>query len=80
MLIIARKENQHYLANKVIEAFKILNEDSSEGLISLKFLKDILLSLGDNMTMEELNYFMEEIELDKEGSFDYIKFVDNVIQ
>ena len=58
----------------------MLNEDASDSFISIVYLKDILLSLGDNMTQEEMNYFMEEIEVNENDEFDYIKFVNNVIK
>jgi len=68
------------LADKVIEAFQVLDDDSSESTVPIKYLKEILLSVGDKMTKEDMDIFMKEIEINEDDTFDYVKFVNNVIQ
>lgn len=79
LLILARKDNYQYVATKVIEAFKLLYE-SNDNVISYKALQEILISLGDSMKEEEISKLLKDIEFSEEGQFDYIKFVNNVIQ
>lgn len=68
------------MADKVIEAFQVLDDDSSESTVPIKYLKEILLSVGDKMTKEDMDIFMKEIEINEDDTFDYVKFVNNVIQ
>ncbi|MCJ1479366.1 hypothetical protein MMC13_008051 [Lambiella insularis] len=55
-------------------AFQVFDQDNN-GTISADELRNVLKSLGEAHTDEEINDMMHEADLDRNGSIDYKEFV-----
>ena len=56
------------------DAFKTFDTDE-DGYLSLKELKDLLISLGQDVSNEELTEMINEIDIEGNGTFDFKEFI-----
>ena len=59
---------------EVLKAFKVFDKDGN-GLINIKELKDIMLSLGNNWDENEINEMLADADYDMDGYINYEEFV-----
>ena len=72
--LMARKMKEPENEEEIIEAFKVFDKDGN-GLISSDELLHVMVSLGDNSTIEEVEDLIKEADLDKDGYINYAEFV-----
>ncbi|KAL9058245.1 MAG: hypothetical protein Q9162_001844 [Coniocarpon cinnabarinum] len=56
------------------QAFKVFDKDGS-GTLSKAEVREVMRSLGENITEEELDEMMREVDLDKSGTIDFKEFM-----
>ena len=59
---------------ELLEAFKVFDRDGN-GFITSHELRNIMNSLGENLTPEEIEEMIKEADLDNDGQIDYEEFV-----
>ena len=57
----------------ITKAFRVFDLSNS-GVLPVSKFKELLTSLGDNMTQEEIEEIVKEIPVDSRGNFDYVMF------
>jgi Ca2+-binding EF-hand superfamily protein len=62
----------------ILSSFKVFDKDG-EGKISPSELRHILLSMGERLTDDEVEDFVKEATLDKEGQIDYKMFLEQIL-
>ena len=72
--LMARKMKEPENEEEIIEAFKVFDKDGN-GLISSDELLHVMTSLGDNLTIEEVEDLIKDADLDKDGFINYAEFV-----
>ena len=71
---MARKMKEPENEEEIIEAFKVFDKDGN-GLISSDELLHVMTSLGDNLTIEEVEDLIKDADLDRDGFINYAEFV-----
>jgi len=72
--LMAKKMKEPENEEEIIEAFKVFDKDGN-GLISSDELLHVMTSLGDNLTIEEVEELIKDADLDKDGYINYAEFV-----
>ena len=72
--LMTRKMKEPENEEEIIEAFKIFDKDGN-GLISPDELLHVMLSLGDNINIEEVKELIKDADLDRDGYINYAEFV-----
>ena len=72
--LMAKKMKEPENEEEIIEAFKVFDKDGN-GLISSDELLHVMVSLGDNLTIEEVEDLIKDADLDKDGYINYAEFV-----
>ncbi|EOO00672.1 putative calmodulin protein [Phaeoacremonium minimum UCRPA7] len=72
--MMARKVKAGDIEEELKEAFKVFDRDNS-GTISAAELRQVMLSIGENLTSEEIDEMVREADKDGNGSIDYHEFV-----
>ena len=65
------------MEGEVIEAFQILDNDSS-GFISVAMMRNIISNLEENLTEEEINAIINMADADPNGMIDYKQFIRRI--
>ena len=76
--LMARKMRDNDSEEELIEAFKIFDRDGN-GLISNVELQHVMTSLGENVTMDEVDEMIKEADLDGDGYINYEEFVKMIM-
>ena len=76
--IMARKMRDSDSEEELIEAFKVFDRDGN-GLISNVELQHVMTSLGENVTMDEVDEMIKEADLDGDGFINYEEFVKLIL-
>jgi calmodulin len=74
----ARKTKETDSEEEIKEVFKIFDRDAS-GLISAAELRQVMASLGENLTDDEIDEMVREVGQDGDGQIDYNEFVQLVM-
>jgi len=72
--LMAQKLKDTDIDEEMIEAFKVFDKDGS-GIISTDDLKNIIKSLEENITDQEINELVNEADFDSDGKINYKEFV-----
>ena len=72
--IINSKDKHIDEEEEVLNAFKVFDKDGN-GLININELKELMLSIGNNWTEEEINEMLGEADIDMDGFIQYEEFV-----
>ena len=72
--IMVRKMRESDSEEELIEVFKIFDKDGN-GLISSDELLNVLVTLGEHITIEEVEDLIKEADLDGDGYINYDEFV-----
>ena len=72
--IINQREKDIDEEEEVLKAFKVFDKDGN-GLININELKDIMLSMGNNWSENEINEMFVEADIDMDGYLNYEDFV-----
>ena len=76
--LMARKMRDNDSEEELIEAFKVFDRDGN-GLISNVELQHVMTSLGENVTMDEVDEMIKEADLDGDGYINYEEFVRMIL-
>ena len=74
LTIINQREKDVDEEEEVLKAFKVFDKDGN-GLININELKDIMLSMGNNWSENEINEMFAEADIDMDGYLNYEDFV-----
>ncbi|XP_010935758.1 calmodulin [Elaeis guineensis] len=72
--LMARKMKETDAEEEIKEAFKVFDKDQN-GYISASELKNVMISLGEKLTDEEVDQMIKEADLDGDGQVNYEEFV-----
>ena len=72
--LINKGEKDSDEQDEIIKAFKVFDKDGN-GLINIKELKDIMLSMGNNWDENELDEMLADADYDMDGYINYEEFV-----
>ncbi|KAF9649947.1 putative calmodulin [Thelephora ganbajun] len=75
LTMMAMKMNDADSGEEIKEAFKVFDRDGS-GYISAAELKQVLASLGERLTDDEIDMMIGEVDVDRDGQIDYEEFVN----
>ena len=78
LVLMARKMRDNDSEEELIEAFKVFDRDGN-GLISNVELQHVMTSLGENVTMDEVDEMIKEADLDGDGYINYEEFVKMIM-
>ena len=76
--LMARKMRDNDSEEELIEAFKVFDRDGNR-LISNVELQHVMTSLGENVTMDEVDEMIKEADLDGDGYINYEEFVKMIM-
>ena len=76
--LMARKMKESDNEEEIIEAFKVFDRDGN-GLISSDELLHVLNSLGEKLTIEEVDDLIKDADLDRDGYINYEEFVNLIL-
>ena len=76
--LMARKMRDNDSEEELIEAFKVFDRDGN-GLISNVELQHVMTSLGENVTMDEVDEMIKEADLDGDVYINYEEFVKMIM-
>ena len=71
---MSRKLQDSDREEEIRQAFNVFDVDS-DGFISLEELKKVMISLGENLTTNELNSMIKEADRDMDGKISFQEFV-----
>ena len=74
LTIINQREKDVDEEEEVLKAFKVFDKEGN-GLININELKDIMLSMGNNWSENEINEMFAEADIDMDGYLNYEDFV-----
>ena len=74
LTIINQREKDIDEEEEVLKAFKVFDKEGN-GLININELKDIMLSMGNNWSENEINEMFAEADIDMDGYLNYEDFV-----
>ena len=74
LTIINQREKDVDEEEEVLKAFKVFDKEGN-GLININELKDIMLSMGNNWSENEINEMFAEADIDMDGYINYEDFV-----
>merc|ERR1712168_1119547 len=64
---------------ELLESFKVFDKNG-DGFISAKELQDMMLTLGEKLTNEEVDEMIKEADTNGDGKVDYEEFVKLMLQ
>ena len=76
--IVNRREKDVDSEEEVLKAFKLFDKEGN-GLININELKNIMLSVGNNIKEEELNDMLKEADTDMDGYINYEEFIRSLL-
>ena len=74
MSIMAKNGNEGNTEEELLKAFKIFDKDGN-GFISAAELRNVMTSLGEKLTEEEIEDLIKEADIDSDGLISYHEFV-----
>ena len=74
LTIINQREKDVDEEEEVLKAFKVFDKEGN-GLININELKNIMLSMGNNWSENEINEMFAEADIDMDGYLNYEDFV-----
>lgn len=78
VVLIHRRKKDILSEEDLRNAFRVLDKDGDK-LISNEELKYLLSTLGENMTEEEVDEIIKDIDQDSDGYINYEEFVDIIV-
>merc|ERR1712170_278361 len=73
LYMMAKKENDEEAEDEIREAFKVFDGDGN-GFISRTELRHVMLNLGEQVTGEEIQSMISEVDVDGDGLINYEEF------
>jgi calmodulin len=74
LCLMVKKMKDTDTDEELLEAFKVFDRDGN-GFITSHELRNVMNSLGENLTPEEIEEMIKEADLDNDGQIDYEEFV-----
>jgi calmodulin len=75
---IYKKSNSADLEDDVINAFRVFDKND-KGTISVSELKNIMTTIGDKLTEDEINLMIREADINNDGNINYEEFVRSMM-
>ena len=72
--LMARKTKELDTEDEFVEAFRVFDRDGN-GFVSAAELRQVMTTMGEKMTDEEVDEMIKEAELDGDGMLNYESFV-----
>jgi calmodulin len=76
--LMNRRSRETDIEEDVLNAFKVFDKDGN-GLISVTELRHIMMTLGDQLTEEEIDDMLKEADNDGDGYINYEEFIKNML-
>ena len=76
--IVNRRDKDVDNEEEVIKAFKFFDKEEND-LININELKNIMLSVGKNISEEEINDMLKEADIDMDGYINYEEFIRSLL-
>ena len=76
--LMNRRSKEIDIEEEVLNAFKIFDKEGN-GLISITELRHIMMTLGDQLTEEEIDDMLKEADNDGDGYINYEEFIKNML-
>ena len=76
--IVNRREKDVDSEEEVLKAFKLFDKEGN-GLININELKNIMLTVGKNISEVELNDMLKEADIDMDGFINYEEFIRSLL-
>jgi len=76
--LMNRRSKETDIEEEVLNAFKVFDKDGN-GLISNTELRHIMMTLGDQLTEEEIDDMIREADSDGDGYINYEDFIKNML-
>lgn len=72
--LMVRKMKDSDINEELLEAFKVFDRDGN-GFITSHELKNVMITLGEYLTPDEVDELVKEADLDGDGQIDYEEFI-----
>ena len=76
--LMNRRSKEIDIEEEVLNAFKIFDKEGN-GLISITELRHIMMTLGDQLSEEEIDDMLKEADSDGDGYINYEEFIKNML-
>ena len=76
--LMNRRSRETNIEEDVLNAFKVFDKEGN-GLISVTELRHIMMTLGDQLTEEEIDDMLKEADNDGDGYINYEEFIKNML-
>ena len=76
--LMNRRSKQTDIEDEIYNAFKVFDKEGN-GLISVTELRHIMMTLGDQLTEEEIDDMLKEADNDGDGYINYEEFIKNML-
>jgi len=76
--LMNRRSKEIDIEEEVLNAFKIFDKEGN-GLISITELRHIMMTLGDQLSEEEIDDMLKEADNDGDGYINYEEFIKNML-
>jgi calmodulin len=72
--LMVRKIKETEMDDELIEAFKVFDYNGN-GYITVQELRNVMLTLGEYLTSDEVDELVKEADLDNDGQINYEEFI-----
>jgi calmodulin len=76
--LMYKKTSDPDIEEEVISAFRVFDKNN-KGLITVSDLKNIMTTLGDKLSEDEINTMIREADIDNNGNINYEEFVRSMM-
>ena len=78
LVIMARKADDFDAENELLEAFRHFDKTGSKK-VGMDVFKDVVLNMGEKISEEELNEFIEAVDLDPRADIEYEELIKLIL-
>jgi len=78
LVIMARKSDDNDAETELLESFKNFDKDGSRK-ISMEVFRNVVMNMGEKINEDELNEFIQAVDLDPYGDIDYEELVKLIL-
>lgn len=74
MVLMNKRDKETDISEEYIEAFRVFDREGN-GRVNLIDLKQILMTFGDDIEEEDVDYMLKDADIEEDGTVDYKSFV-----
>jgi len=78
LLLISNKIRMDSVEDELRDAFKVFDKDN-DGYLTAPELRDVMMNLGDPMTVEDITEMVREADTNGDGKIEYSEFVQQIM-